>query len=209
MYRRDKERHSLHDGTASEAFKYAQDVLQASQFLQGLQEWVYLGFYGALQVPVPGYGVQYAADLPVRAFPPMCAISVVHGIESIAALLLLALTEDASGYTQRAVCPVVRSLLTLEISVAAYCSTLQASQFVRISSMGRIQQIRYRARSESAIPDSIRLLQGAVQTALNAIVRAYRDVLLVVVTQYDSQATAALFSRTQVTALEAKLMTAV
>ena len=209
MYRRDTHRHAHHDGTTSEAFKHAQEVLQASRFLKGLQEWVYLGFYGALQVPVPGYGVEYAADLPVRAFPPMCATAVVHAIESITALLLLALNEDASGYTQRSVCPVVRSLLTLESSLAAYCSTLQASQFVRISSMGRIQQIRYRARSESAIPDSIRLLQGAVQQALNSMVRAYRDVLLIVVTHYDSQATTALFSRTQVTALEAKLMAAV
>ncbi len=209
MYRRDKARHAHHDGTDSEGFKYAQDVLQASQFLKGLQEWVYLGFYGALQVPVPGYGVEYAADLPARAFPPMCTTSVVHAIESIAALLLLALSEDASGYTQRSVCPVVRSLLTLESSLAAYCSTLQASQFVRISSMGRIQQIRYRARSENAIPDAIRLLQGAVQQALHSMVRAYRDVLLIVVTHYDSQATTALFSRTQVTALEAKLMAAI
>lgn len=56
MYRRDKDRHALHDGTASVAYQTAQETLQASQFLHGLLEWVYLGFYGALHVPVPGYG---------------------------------------------------------------------------------------------------------------------------------------------------------
>jgi hypothetical protein len=206
MYSRSKEHHQGAVARAKEAASYAQEVMAASKFLSDLQEWAYLGYYSALSVPVPGYGVEYAADLPVRAIPPMCAATAQHAILSVSGLLLSALSEDSTGHTQRSVCPVVRSLLTLENSLAAYCSTLQASQFVRISSMGRTQQIRYRARSESAIPDSIRILQSAVQQALGTVVRAYRDVLLLVVTQYDSQATEALFTRMQVTALEAKLL---
>jgi len=208
MYSRNRDRHQQdqHEGRSAGDAKFAQEVQKASKILTGMQEWLYLGFYTALHVPVPGYGVQYAADLPQRAFPPMAATSAVHAIQSITGLLLLALTEDSTGYTQRSVCPVVRSLLTLESALSAYCGTLQASHFVRISSMGRTQQIRYRARSESAIPESVRVLQQAVQEALGRVVRAYRDVLLIVVTQYDSQASAVLFSRTQVTALEAKLV---
>lgn len=171
-----------------------------------LLESAVLGLCTSWRVPVPGYGADYAGNLPVIAFPPICASTVTHAVESVAILLVHALAEDSSGFTQRSVCPVVLSLLGLETSLIAYCGTLQASQCVSISSMGRTQQIRYRARSENAVPPGIRALLVAVRTGLTQVLRAYRDVLVRVVANYDHAAQERVFSREQVIALEGKLL---
>jgi hypothetical protein len=190
----------------SELSQQVQSAVDSNRVAKSLVDHVYLRVCAFLDIPVPGRGVEHAASLPVRAIPPMCAATVVYAIQAVSLLLVHALVEDASGVAQQSVYAVLRCLLHLDETVSRYCSTLQASQFVRIASMGRTQEIRYRARSEGAVPDSIRSILQATREATLRVVGAYRDVLLLVVSNFDSATTSAIFSKPQLLMLEAKLI---
>lgn len=189
-----------------ELAQQVQGAVDSSRVVKSLFDHAYLRVCAALDVPVPGRGVEHAASLPARAIPPMCAATVVYAIHAASLLLVRALVEDPSGAAQQSVYAVLRCLLHLEESVGKYCGTLQASQFVRIASMGRTQEIRYRARSESAVPDSIRSILQAAREATIRVVAAYRDVLVMVVSNFDSAATSAMFSKQHLLMLEAKMI---
>ena len=190
----------------NDAFLQMQRLLDSNKIVTALIDQVSLRYSALLDIPVQGRGVEYAGTLPFRAVPPMCAATVAYSTRAVSLLLVHALGEDRTGITQRSVCSVVRMLLHLEETVALYCATLQASQYVQIARMGRTQQIRYRARSESAVPNSVRVIQLAVQESLSRLVGAYRDVLLAIVTNYDSTTTSVMFSKAHLLVLEEKLV---
>ena len=179
---------------------------QDSALIMKIGDYVFLNMCAMLQVPVPGRGVQYVGTLPVRALPPMCAATAVYAVQSASLLLKHALREDSSGQASRSVCAVLRCLLMLDDTAGRYCATLQAAQCVRIASMGRTQEIRYRARSESAIPDSVRKIIIATKEATLRVISCYRDVLLMVVSNYNSAASSAMFTKQQLLTIEAKLI---
>lgn len=186
----------------SDLWKWVESQPLLGKFVDHL----YLRVCGALQVPVVGRGIEHAGALPSRAFPPMCAATSVYAVEAVSHLLVHALSEDATGVAQRSMASTLRCLLHLEDVVGKYCGTLQASQYVRISTMGRAQEIRYRARSENAVPEEIRNLQAAIRESIRRVVGAYRDELVLLISNYNSAATGAMFSRTQLLAIEAKLI---
>ena len=190
----------------NDAFLQMQRLLGSNKIVTALVDQVSLHYSALLDIPVQGRGVEYAGTLPFRAVPPMCAATVAYATRAVSLLLVHALGEDRTGITQRSVCSVVRMLLHLEETVALYCATLQASQYVQIARMGRTQQIRYRARSESAVPNSVRVIQLAVQESLSRLVGAYRDVLLAIVTNYDSTTSSVMFSKAHLLVLEEKLV---
>jgi hypothetical protein len=190
----------------SELAQQLQGAVDSNRVAKSLVDHAYLRICAFLDIPVPGRGVEHAGSLPVRAIPPMCAATVVYAIQAVSLLLVRALVEDASGAAQQSMYAVLRCLLHLDETVSKYCGTLQASQFVRIASMGRTQEIRYRARSEGAVPDSVRSILQATREATLRVVAAYRDVLLLVVSNYDSAATSAMFSKPQLLMIEAKLI---
>lgn len=191
----------------SSALGAVQAVQKENKVLGQVLESLFLGMCAYWRVPVPGYGADCAGNLPMQALPPMCTSTVTLAVQSVTALLVHALAEDKTGFTQRSVCPVVASLLGLESSLVAYCGTLQASQCVSISAKGRTQQIRYRARSENAVPAGVRVLLAALREGLAQVLRAYRDVLVRVVAHYDAAAQqTGAFSREQMIVPEAKLL---
>jgi hypothetical protein len=182
-----------------------QSLINSSALLTSMQEYATVRLCAALSIPMPGRGVQFAAQLPVQAFPPMCATSIVHAIQSMSSLLVLALQEDSTGFTQQSVCQVVRAFLSLEMVLSTYCGTLQASQYIRLTSHGRTQQIKYKVRTHSAVPLSVRALQAAVQEGLQQVLRNYRDMLSLVVSNYNSAAASVLFSPQFIAILDRKL----
>jgi hypothetical protein len=190
----------------SKAIASVYQAAMANKFMRGLADYLHLRQAGLLQSPVAGRGVANAGALPARAFPPMCAATVVYAVQSASMLLVRALGEDTRGTAQRSMPAVLRGLLLLEEAVVGYCATLQASQFVRIASVGRTQEIRYRARSESAVPDEIKSILEATREAILRVAGAYRDELLLLLSNYSTSVTSAMFSKAQLLALESKLM---
>lgn len=190
-----------------------QRVNKENKVLGQVLESMFLRMCASWCIPVPGYGADYAGSLPMHSLPPICTSTVTHAVESMSTMLVHALAEDKTGFTQRSVCPAVASLLGLEQALVSYCATLQASQCVSISTMGRTQQIRYRARSENAVPAGVRALLVAVRAGLSQVLRAYKDVIGRVVAHYDPSAQQqqhqqqeGAFSREQIISLEGKLL---
>mmetsp|Transcript_13481 Transcript_13481/g.30175 ORF Transcript_13481/g.30175 Transcript_13481/m.30175 type:complete len:409 (-) Transcript_13481:67-1293(-) len=184
-------------------------AVDANPLLRGAQEAAVTTLCKRLGLPVEGAGSRLAGTLGTdEAFPPMATGALVHTVETLSLLQTHALGEDASGLSQRSVHSVVRALLQLEAQLAALCTSLQTSpEAVRLTTSTAGLKIRYRLRRDELLPSAVRGMQAAVREGLYRVIRAYKDVLLLVASNYNANsAVVSLYTPRLMQALKEKLI---
>jgi hypothetical protein len=100
--------------------------------------------------------------------------AVVHAIESVTLILCVALHRDYTGKSHSAVPSVASSLSRLELAIAAYSDSVNASFVTHFQG----EVLRYKRKDpRDNLPTEAHALLDCTQEALEKLVRGYRDVL--------------------------------
>ena len=120
-------------------------------------------------------------------FPAMMTQSVTNAILGAAHILKAALKEDETGTIIHSVPAILSALLSLDMTLSSYEQLLHRTFSTKINSLGRIQQVHYKLKSNQHIPPEVQSIIAANKQAIEVIVKAYRDFLQTCILPTDVQ----------------------
>lgn len=119
----------------------------------------------------------HTQELLKQVFAPMFAQRLMLSIENMSLLLQSALAEDQMGVTVPTVPVVMLAMLKLESALAMYNQVLHQCYEARVTSMGKVQYIRYMVRSAHYLPAEVVAVQQALKEGMLRTVEGYHDIL--------------------------------
>lgn len=110
-----------------------------------------------------------------KVFPPCMTQSIGHCIDSIASLIISALTEDPTGMTIHSVPGLIVSLFSLELAIIEFSNMVHDDYISKLKKVEKVPSKKYHLRKLHHLPKELEQIAEKLAKAIRLIILNFGD----------------------------------